>query len=529
MPPRDVACDICGGRFFPGSLPFHRKSCMKTFISRATAGDNDPRSFESRLRDGDSDRNLFCDQAQDLQQRMLEANRARGRAQMLERENSRMAPPSSTWGQEDYGAPTTAPVVPDQYRIRDGGAPMPPGAPRAPGNPKEARRKTTPGGSSASSSASYGRAGKENYLLEGANQHRYAEAAFGGAAASPAVAATGLLPCRVCGRTFAPDRVQKHEAICMKTNNKNKKRRVFNSVARRVPGDGTTMGGGSSLDSGFGFGMPPPVPKRRGKQGAGIPIRPPQNQNLKPKPVSTNWRAKSEALREAIRAARRYSGGAGGMGTWGGGPSSSSSTRFNTNSGSGRRGAGVGAGGKYNDYRGRGDSGSASLSSSSSYNFGTRMTNGGSSSSAANSTRITKSHRPLISKTAGPPRSTLADVTQRTVAINRAANAPSSGGGIGVAAAAARRKTTAGGLGPSGASRAIEKPLPPWGGGGGSSWGRQMSSGGGGGGFSGLSTSNQTSADNPFASNPLMSQKHRPIDKSARVTTEQRNPMILRG
>ena len=26
---RDVACAMCGGKFFPSSLPFHQKACAK--------------------------------------------------------------------------------------------------------------------------------------------------------------------------------------------------------------------------------------------------------------------------------------------------------------------------------------------------------------------------------------------------------------------------------------------------------------------------------------------------------------------
>ncbi|CAD7941202.1 unnamed protein product [Amoebophrya sp. A120] len=52
----------------------------------------------------------------------------------------------------------------------------------------------------------------------------------------------GLVPYRVCNRTFPPDRMQlqEHKHICMRTNAK--KRRVYNSAKHRVPTDRSSFG-----------------------------------------------------------------------------------------------------------------------------------------------------------------------------------------------------------------------------------------------------------------------------------------------
>lgn len=44
----------------------------------------------------------------------------------------------------------------------------------------------------------------------------------------------GLDECKVCGRYFAPDRIQKHEQICKKTSTK--KRKVFDPTKMRMQG-----------------------------------------------------------------------------------------------------------------------------------------------------------------------------------------------------------------------------------------------------------------------------------------------------
>ncbi|XP_064107731.1 serine/arginine repetitive matrix protein 1-like isoform X2 [Macrobrachium nipponense] len=46
----------------------------------------------------------------------------------------------------------------------------------------------------------------------------------------------GLASCKICGRNFAPDRLEKHEAICAKSKAKAKKRKVFDPVKMRTKG-----------------------------------------------------------------------------------------------------------------------------------------------------------------------------------------------------------------------------------------------------------------------------------------------------
>ncbi|XP_050686354.1 serine/arginine repetitive matrix protein 1-like isoform X4 [Eriocheir sinensis] len=46
----------------------------------------------------------------------------------------------------------------------------------------------------------------------------------------------GLASCKICGRNFAPDRIEKHETICSKSKNKAKKRKVFDPVKMRTKG-----------------------------------------------------------------------------------------------------------------------------------------------------------------------------------------------------------------------------------------------------------------------------------------------------
>ena len=43
----------------------------------------------------------------------------------------------------------------------------------------------------------------------------------------------GLYPCSVCNRSFASDRIQQHEAACVKSH---KQRRIFDSTKQRLQG-----------------------------------------------------------------------------------------------------------------------------------------------------------------------------------------------------------------------------------------------------------------------------------------------------
>lgn len=52
----------------------------------------------------------------------------------------------------------------------------------------------------------------------------------------PSKPVPGLDSCKICGRNFAPDRIEKHETICAKSNAKSKKRKVFDPVKMRTKG-----------------------------------------------------------------------------------------------------------------------------------------------------------------------------------------------------------------------------------------------------------------------------------------------------
>ncbi|XP_067901812.1 zinc finger C2HC domain-containing protein 1B-like, partial [Heterodontus francisci] len=53
-----------------------------------------------------------------------------------------------------------------------------------------------------------------------------------------------LVPCRNCGRSFDPNNLERHEAICSKVTNK--KKRVFNSYKQRAAGTGLSTVRGPS-------------------------------------------------------------------------------------------------------------------------------------------------------------------------------------------------------------------------------------------------------------------------------------------
>lgn len=42
----------------------------------------------------------------------------------------------------------------------------------------------------------------------------------------------GMVSCKICGRNFYEDRIEKHEVICKKTSTK--KRKIFDATKHRV-------------------------------------------------------------------------------------------------------------------------------------------------------------------------------------------------------------------------------------------------------------------------------------------------------
>ncbi|CAF0872326.1 unnamed protein product [Rotaria sp. Silwood1] len=87
----------------------------------------------------------------------------------------------------------------------------------------------------------------------------------------------GLYPCSVCHRNFASDRIQQHEAACMKSH---KQRRVFDSTKQRLQG--------TEAASYY----------RKGKG---------RNEPAKPQIPKSNWKQKHEDFIRSIRYAKQAS------------------------------------------------------------------------------------------------------------------------------------------------------------------------------------------------------------------------------
>ncbi|KAK2948875.1 hypothetical protein BLNAU_16218 [Blattamonas nauphoetae] len=123
---------------------------------------------------------------------------------------------------------------------------------------------------------------------------------------------TGLVPCAVCGRNFAPDRIGKHQQICRKVNAK-KPRRVFNATKQRtadIPG--------------------------------GMLSRPTRGASTRPPP--SKWRQEHQEFITAIREARRYEQSRGGGSSYGG-SSGYGTSSVSRNTGYQARATGGGSGG----------------------------------------------------------------------------------------------------------------------------------------------------------------------------------------
>lgn len=95
------------------------------------------------------------------------------------------------------------------------------------------------------------------------------------------------IECQVCGRKFATDRVDKHQAICTKLKNKGA-RREFQVQRRYCEGgsEGRTVALGAS---------PSAARKRREP-----------TDKLNSSPINSNWRKQSAEFREAMRAGREH-------------------------------------------------------------------------------------------------------------------------------------------------------------------------------------------------------------------------------
>lgn len=238
--PREVFCDLCGGKFFPHSLPHHRKSCQKKVQSQLTECPHCSTGVTQLEMDAHL---LQCKaakaagakptgQSAHLRQRLLEGRASQG---SKERQGERR------------GTATAA------------------------------------SGRLISQTGSQGALGKE--MQHPQVEPKTAVSAYAGTSPDCAV----LLPCQVCGRTFNMDRIAKHQAVCLKVR---KKRPVFLAQKQRL-----FMEGGSSgtvVGSAVGAGQSGP---RKGRRGAPGPLCGQQ-------PLNSHWREESKSFRQAIRAAR---------------------------------------------------------------------------------------------------------------------------------------------------------------------------------------------------------------------------------
>eukprot|EP00434_Breviolum_minutum_P028045 symbB.v1.2.024810.t1/scaffold2358.1/size81431/1 len=156
--PREVFCDLCGGKFFPHSLPHHRKSCQKKVQAQMIEC---PYCNMGMLRKAAGAKPTG--QSAQLRQRLLSDG------------------PRASISKERRGTATTA----------SGRLISQTGSQGAPGRetPPQSQEKKIPG--------------------TGAT-------AYSGTSPEAAV----LVPCQVCGRTFNMDRIAKHQAVCLKLRKK---------------------------------------------------------------------------------------------------------------------------------------------------------------------------------------------------------------------------------------------------------------------------------------------------------------------
>ncbi|XP_055696338.1 uncharacterized protein LOC129797609 [Lutzomyia longipalpis] len=96
-----------------------------------------------------------------------------------------------------------------------------------------------------------------------------------------------LTECKICGRYFAEERIEKHITICAKISSK--KRKIFDSTKHRVQGTEAEK---------FVLKKGP-----RGTRAAAAPVKQPQAASSAGK--KSNWRKKHEEFIETIRAAKQ--------------------------------------------------------------------------------------------------------------------------------------------------------------------------------------------------------------------------------
>lgn len=250
MPPREVHCELCGGKFFAHSLPHHVKSC------------------EKKLRTQPVDC-PYCGMG--VTQLEMDAHIASCKAAKA------------------AGALPTGQSARLRQRLDN------------------AARLRTEGPARGEAAAATGRMiaqqpirGSSDRLPQVGGSSR--DPLAGLPAASEDVT---LVPCRVCGRTFSMDRVLKHQAICQKVSNK--KRTVFHAERQRVYMEGGSHG--AAIGRGQQTAIKKPGPAGAPPKEVRAGVRGPRDgaPRLRPQQLPHGgWREQSRQFREACRAGRAH-------------------------------------------------------------------------------------------------------------------------------------------------------------------------------------------------------------------------------
>lgn len=244
MPPRDVLCDLCGGKFFAHSLPHHRKSCQKKIqVQRLDCP--------------------YCGMA--VTQLEMDSHVSGCKAAKV------------------AGAKPTGQSAQLRRRLAGQPAPLP-----GPSNPTLLTSKIERRGTATTAS---GRLISQTGLRTSSPAEMDPKPQTTGCTSYAGLTETAaLVPCQVCGRTFNMDRIAKHQSVCLKLR---KKRPIFQAQKQRV-----FMEGGSE-----GRVVGSAVSAVAGRTTRGL-ARSRCLGSTASQPLNPHWRQESQSFRAAIRAAR---------------------------------------------------------------------------------------------------------------------------------------------------------------------------------------------------------------------------------
>eukprot|EP00929_Paragymnodinium_shiwhaense_P090146 TRINITY_DN50346_c0_g2_i1.p1 TRINITY_DN50346_c0_g2~~TRINITY_DN50346_c0_g2_i1.p1 ORF type:complete len:497 (-),score=101.14 TRINITY_DN50346_c0_g2_i1:399-1889(-) len=305
MPPREVICELCGGKFFQHSLPHHQKTCVVKMRTQA---------FECP----------YCSMAVtqlEIDSHILTCKAAKaagalptGQSKLLRQRLQQKAAPKPA-AAAGNGAALRGKSGSGDQQVRPGAMVRLDGLRAAPelngaigvcerwepsqerwvirlldGQEKALKPQNVSFVGAPTEEPRRVRSGQGNKLPSNAKQGLDLAHAF----APPSD--VGLVPCRICARTFSIDRVAKHQSICQKTSAA--KRPVFRSEKQRL----YCEGGSDGRVIGMGQPIRPsrllPAASQKAtpfKGGRGFPAG------------TMGWREQSLACRDAIRAARGLS------------------------------------------------------------------------------------------------------------------------------------------------------------------------------------------------------------------------------